>query len=490
MLTLRTPADDVGIATIAAAARALVAAQGGNGDAAALVLQMAASDARRRTGGGQDDDILEFSGEVEGTEVLLVLRDRGEPLTGTAHALSPLIELGVMTSAQAHADGSGNVTEMRFARPGHSTTLATDEVEQVADDAPPSDEEVTQRALEPADAAALTRAIYRSYGWTYPHPDLYYPERIAAAVESGKRIGEVAVLADGEIVSHWGAVYVTPHLVESGLAITDPRFRRRGIAKALASRITERLDAGTAVGRVSEPVLTHTATQELALKSGGAIVGAYLSYGVPVAQVGITDGMLSGRRSLSVAFFCLRPLTPATLYVPTPYEPFVRSVLSRADWPRELGVPQRSADVPDVTQIAVRHDSLNRRGEVDVPVVGRDLVEAVDVALTSLRESGAEVVHVRLPANDPSMALLGEGLTELGLAYSALVPQFSDAGDALILQWLADAEVDTSSWHYADSDVEALVTGILAQVRDLSDRGAQVRRRAARRAALFAALDR
>ena len=491
MLTLRTPADEAGIAVLAAAARASVAAQGGNGEAAALVLQIAAADAQRRSAGGQDATELEFTAEVDGTEVLLTLKDRGEPLSGPAQSLIPLIELGVMTSAEAFPADMGNITDLRFARPGHSTLLEGDDrPELVADDAPLSAAEVTLRELVPGDAPALARAIYRCYGWTYPHPELYYPERIAASIESGRRVGEVAVTDDGEVVSHWGAVFISPTLVESGLAITDPRFRRRGIAGQLAGRLSARLDQTEATGRMGEPVLTHTATQEMTLKVGGAIVGAYLSYGVPVAQVGITDGVLPGRRSLSVAFFSLRPLEPATLWIPGPYEHFVESVLQHANWARDLGARHRVEVDVETTVIATRHDSLNRRGEIDVQRVGRDLIEAVDTALELLRASGSEVVHLRLPANDQALSVLGEGLTELGLAYAAIIPRFHPEGDALVLQWLADPDVDTSTWQYANDDVEKLITGILQQVRELSDRGTQARRRAARRASLFAALDR
>jgi len=489
VITLRAPAEGSGIAVIAAAARAAVAAAGGDGDAAALALNLAAADAQRRSPAGQEDEQLEFTASVDGTEVLLTLRDRGEPVGAPASSLAPLLDLGLMTSAVARIDSSSNLTEIRFAMPSHRVTLDSSGLEMVDEDAPLSSEEVELRPLEAGDAAALTRAIYRSYGWTYPHPELYYPEQVAAAIESGRRVGEVAVTAEGEVVAHWGAVFLTPRVVESGLAITDPRFRRRGLAGQLLLRLETRLQASEAWGRVGEPVLTHTATQEMALKNGGTIVGAYLSYGVPVAQVGITDGMLAGRRSLTVAYFTLKELDPATLYVPRPYVDIVEAMLERAPWPRELGGAARVPDVPDESVLSARLDSFNRRGEIAVLRIGRDLVDAVDEAMDSLRRSGAEVTHVQLPVNDPSLAVLGEGLTELGLAYAAIIPDYSEAGDVLELQWLSDPEVDTSSWKYADERVEALITSILGQVHELSQRGAEQRRRAARRATLFAALD-
>jgi len=489
VLHLRVSADEPGIAVLAAAARAAVASRNGNGDAAGLVLQLVGLDARERSRGGQDDTHIELSSSVDGTEVILQVRDRGEPLNGPAPTLEPLLELGVMTSARAFIEGTGNVTEMRFAMPSHSATLDSGSLEVLGVDTPLSSEEVTMRSLVASDAASLTRCIYRSYGWTYPHPDLYYPERVAASITSGRRVGEVAVTADGEVVGHWGAIFLTPTLVESGLALTDPRFRRRGIAAQLQARVTERLNNSDIVGRVGEPVLTHTATQELVLRSGGAIVGAYLSYGVPVAQVGITDGMLAGRRSLAVHYIEVKPMTEATLWIPRAYEPFVRMVLAHCDWPRSFGEVHRMGDTPDETLLDTTLDSFNKRGEIDVRQIGLDLIEVVDTALDSLRRSGAEVVHVRLPANDPALAVLGEGLTVLGLAYSVMIPSFSEAGDALVLKWIADPEIDTSSWHYYNDDIAQLIGGILGQVHELSDRGAQQRRRAGRRAALFAALD-
>ncbi|MEI8058431.1 MAG: hypothetical protein WCI29_13620 [Actinomycetes bacterium] len=489
MISLRAPANALGVSVISAAARAVVATEGGNGEAAALVLQMAAEDARQRATVGRAEAELELTTRIDGTEVVVILRDRGEPMSGPARMLAPLIDLGLLTSAEGSIDDGGNVTEMRFARPAHAEILDSGNLELVADDAALSDEPVSLRSLEVGDAAALTRAIYRCYGWTYPHPDLYYPERIAAGITSGRRIGEVAVTADGEIAAHWGALFLTPTIVESGLALTDPRFRRRGLAKELDQRVDARLVTSAATACVMNPVLTHTATQALVLEMGNVFVGTYLSYGMPVDQVGITSGVLRERRSLPLAYRTVKPLTPATVWVPSPYESFVHAVIDGTDWPRDFGMAQRAPKVATETVLATKLDSFNRRGEIEVRVLGQDLVDAVDAALLALRGSGAEVVHVFLPVNDPALPTLGEGLTELGLAFGAIIPEFTAQGDALVLQWLADPAVDTSTWHYINDEVEVFITSILRQVRDLSEHTMRSRRRAAHRAELFANLD-
>src|SRR5690606_5563765 len=43
----------------------------------------------------------------------------------------------------------------------------------------------TIRLLEPGDAIGVAQVIYRTYGYTYPNPDLYYPERIIHLNQTG-----------------------------------------------------------------------------------------------------------------------------------------------------------------------------------------------------------------------------------------------------------------------------------------------------------------
>jgi hypothetical protein len=321
---------------------------------------------------------------------------------------------------------------------------------------------------------------------------MYYPDRIAAQLESGERIGEIAVTRSGEVASHWGAVYLSPTVVETGGTITDPRFRRRGLAKILGDRLLARLVELEVSGRVREPVLTHPATQQIALQEGATIVGAYISMTHPIQQVGITDGVQASRGSLSVAYSALQPLSPATMWIPGPYEPMARQVLAASDWPRELAGARRDPGCPEHGTMSTSFNSDNRFGLVDIEVVGLDLVDEITTALHQMQRSGAEYVQVRLPANQPALATVGAGLVELGLGYAALIPGFraSDdgTGDVLVTQWIEDIDVDTSDFVYATEAVGELVRSVVQQVREAGSRGGMRQRRAARRAQLFAAL--
>ena len=495
MYSATAPADDAGIAVLSAGVRTWLQMRGGNGEGAGLVTYLLAADARSRLRKGVEENILRLEVEERGTELIVVLRDKGEPVTAPPKGILPLLDQGIATGADARTDGEGNVTEVRFALPGHHEVFDPQTIVEDQDDEL-SAEEVTIRALLPQDAAALTRTIYRCYGWTYPLQDLYFPERIAASIENGSRIGEVAVTESGEVAAHWGAVHLSPTAVETGGTVTDPRFRRRGLAKQLGDRLLERITEAGIIGRLREPVLTHTATQQIALDDGASIVGAYLHYAHPMQQVGITDGVGVERNSLSVAYGPLQPLVPATVWIPNPYEPLAQMVLAQSHWPREFGSGHRGIQIPEDTVLAMNYDSGNRLGIIDVTTVGLNLIDCLDSSIDDLRRSGAEHVQVRLPANQPALQSVGAGLTEIGLAFGAFIPQLrafepgdADCGDVLVAQWLADGELDTASWKFATEQVSSIVLAITEQVRQVANSGQARRRQAARRAQLFSALD-
>ena len=353
--------------------------------------------------------------------------------------------------------------------PAHHRVLSTESLEVVPDDAAPSPEDVTFRELLPSDAPALTRALYRTYGWSYPMPSMYYPDRIAAQLESGQRIGEVAVTASGEVASHWGAVYLSPPSsrreapspTRGSAAAAWPRswaidcwrdWWSWRSAAACASRCSPPGDAADrpAGGRhhrrcvhqhdASDPAGRHHRRRPgVARLALGGVLG--------VAAPGTGDDV-----------------------DPRAYEPMARQVLAASDWPRELAGARRDHACPEHGSMSTSFNSDNRFGIVDIDVVGLDLVDEITTALHQMQRSGAEYVQVRLPANQPALATVGAGLVELGLGYAALIPGFrpsqDGAGDVLVTQWIEDIDVDTSDFVYATEAVGELVRSVVQQVQE------------------------
>jgi GNAT superfamily N-acetyltransferase len=488
MITASGPADAVGIAALAAAASASAQGVGATGEAAGLAVRVLAEDAAARMTVSGESAQLDLSIDVDGTELSLTVYDRGEPISGPSARLLVLVDHGFLTAADGRIEEGRNASVVRLALPAHGRMVDSDGVEVLDEEAALSDAPVTIRRLEPSDAPALARCIYRCYGWSYPMVNLYFPDRVAAQLESGKRIGEVAVDPDGEVAAHWGAVYVAEGVVETGGTVTDPRFRRRGIANELGDRLLQRLLDDGVRGRMREPVLTHSATQGIALREGAHLAGVYLHAVAPIQQIGITDGMMESRASFTVMYGPLVPMSPATLWIPAPFEALARTIVTPTDWPREFGEVRGVQSCPDTSVIGSSYDAFNRVGVVEVFTVGDDLTDAVDEALGQLRTGGADVVQVHLPANQPALASLGAGMPALGLSFGCLLPDFGTFGDALVLQWLREPEVDSSVFVYASDHVRSVAEEIVAQARRVGEEGNVLRRRQARRQRLFAAL--
>lgn len=436
----------------------------------------------------EEASTLDLEMTVDGTELVLTVYDRGEPVSGPSPRLLALVDLGFMTAADGHIDEGRNAGVVRLALPSHGRLVSDEGVEVLGEEPPLSDAPVTVRELRVGDAPALSRCIYRCYGWSYPGVNLYYPDRVAASIESGKRIGEVAVDETGEVAAHWGAVFVADGVVETGGTVTDPRFRRRGLANDLGDRLLARLRSMGVRGRLREPVLTHSATQAIALREGAHLVGVQLHAMLPIQQVGITDGMTEERASLTVMYSPLGEMNPATLWIPGPFEALARRILEPSGWPREIGAVRAAVAVPPASVVGSSYDAFNRVGVVEVTVVGDDLIDAVDESISQFKAAGADVVRVHLPATQPALPALGAGLGALGLGFCALLPDYGPFGDALVLQWLRDPAVDTSSFVFASDHVREVTEEILAQVREVGSEGDRLRRRHARRQRLFAAL--
>ncbi len=489
VISLVTPANDAGVQVLADVVRAAAVTAGGGAEAAALVVRLCAAEAVGRCTVNRDNAELGVSVVVEGTELVVSVRDPGEPVTGPPDAVLGLVDAGVVSSATGGADGSGNVIVLRVPLPAHERMVDVGDLEVIGDDAPLTDVPVEIRELTADDAAALTRCIYRTYGWTYPYPAIYYPERIAAAIADGTRKGWVAVTPDGEVVCHMGIVFETDGVVMAGGGVTDPRFRRRGLLIELGMRYYEWLlgEQGPATA-LAEPVLTHPITQKMALSPGRDLVGLLLDLRGSIQQVGITDGLLQRRSSLLCVHNAVQPLEPAELFIPLVYEPLVRHVVEPTAWPRTFGEVRPHSDLPAMSVLSSAYDALNNVGTVKVNVVGADLVDVVDETLTALQRAGAAVVFVYLPANQPGLAFTGAGLGSLRLGFAALLPRYGDLGDALVLQWVRNPDIDDSEWEYADERVAAFTHLVLDQARSLGEAEVADRRREARRQQLLAAL--
>ena len=326
------------------------------------------------------------------------------------------------------------------------------------------DERIDVRPMSAEDAVGVVELVRSTYGEDYVHDEIYHPERFFAAQERGEHISEVAVAADGRVVGHWAFTFHGPRVAESGMTITHPDFRGHGIATDLEQNLLRRLDELGVMWIMGEPVLFHTATQEIVLQdwNEAAITGFRLKVFHPVAGVsGFDDEVELGRPSVAMAFCPLASMVGRTAWVSPAYAPLLERVLAGTSWPREVVTAAGDGPVAAESVLETGWDGLNRSASIVVHVIGSDIGPAVAAARDEAVGRGAKYIELRLPVGSPEAA--GVDLMGLGFSYAAFLPEMGDDGDVMLLQWLEDPVVDRGHWHLVNDEVEALADAVIAQ---------------------------
>lgn len=458
-LHIRTQADEVGVSVITAAARACIQGAGGDPDAAAVIVYLLAADADRRTYVDSESEYIALTIDVVEEIVSMMFVDNGEPRVGEPDCLAPLIQLELVKSAVSTIIDRSVHTSVTFPLGAGMPTLVEGE------EPGPGDESVSFRPGAPGDGLEVSRLFYRCYGWTYGHGSMYAPDSIDQAIQGGTRLVEVACSDSGDIVAHWAFTLHGPHLVESGMTVTDPRYRRRGIGKKLLGALIARAHHAGILGIYGEPVLTNVVSQMETREGGGFFCGLRVDVFPAMNAVGISTRSAGPRLSLLECYIPLRPLEPASIFIPEGCTGFVSDIVSAGSLPRTLQVyPPPDYTMPDATVLSVSDIEDERALLVVVDQVGADAADRLSEILDSARVRGAACVEVSLPAFDPGAANLD--LRALHLAFCAFIPMASEAGDVLMLQWVAAAVVDTSNWQLLDQGVRDHVEAIVAHISE------------------------
>jgi hypothetical protein len=314
------------------------------------------------------------------------------------------------------------------------------------DDEPPAPpQEYTIRRLQPADAVGVSQCIYRVYGYSYEHDELYYPERIARLNATGEMISVVALDAGGQVVGHYALE--RPDLgrvAERGVAVTAPAHRRRGLMERMRSLLdAEGKEAGL-VATYGEAVTVHTYSQHADEQFGSRVTGIVLGEWPGSLQFkGIREGPLPQRSSyVMYSSYLVAPPT-ATVYAPPRHREMLARIYAGLEAPVEFG-RVAAEPLPEHGQVVVEFHQHVDYGVIRVRQVGVDTAAELRRARRDLCEvSGAAAVFLELPLAQPGTPTLFEAAAADGFFFSGLGPQFARDGDALRLQFL-NVDLDSS----------------------------------------------
>ncbi len=369
------------------------------------------------------------------SEISVRIRERGLPLDSGNARRDPAWQLIAekVDVMHWHAHGaSGSELEL----------IVNHGPKAINEAAPPASEEVplappqtyTVRRFEPADAAAVARAFYLTYGYHYDFPAVYEPRRLTALNADDRYISIVAVGEDGEIAGHYALSREADQPIGDGCgAIVLPAHRGRDLLNQLRKGMeAEALRLGLAA-YFSEPVTDHGRTQHTSETFGAKATAITLGCAPRTFLAKHMElSTTSQRQSTMLYFKLLKPPEPRVLYAPSNHADMLKRIYETLDIPAQFreGKPARGN--------SIMRTSVNRADAVatiDVLGIGADSATALRQTIADLRAlAHLGAIYLRLPLDDlatPDLAAVAEGC---GLFFCGAGPWMLEGRDALILQ--------------------------------------------------------
>jgi hypothetical protein len=373
--------------------------------------------------------------QAEPSELRVRIRERGLPLDGAATRRDPAWgKIGAKVDAMHwHARGaSGSELELIV---NHGPPTAESEAPPVTDDvplAPP--QEYTVRRFEPADAPAIARAFYLTYGYHYDFPAVYEPRRLIALNASGRYISTVAVGEDGEIAGHYALSREPDQPIGDGCgAIVLPAHRGRDLLNKLREGMEKEAQRIGLEAYFSEPVTDHGRTQH-ASESFGAKATAITLACAPRSFLAkhMELSATSQRQSTMLYYKILKTPAPRVLYAPPAHFEMLAKIY------RNLSIPAEFAEAKRASGNGALRTTVNRAdvvATIDVTRAGADSAASLRQSLKDLQSlTHLGAIYVRLPLDDPASPQLAGVAESCGLFFSGAAPWALDGRDALVLQ--------------------------------------------------------
>jgi hypothetical protein len=343
----------------------------------------------------------------------------------------------------SHGPG-GMELRLRKARPRQNSSAAppASPPPGAQDQSRAPEQTYTIRRLQPRDAIGVSQLIYRAYGYSYPNPDLYYPDRIVELNATGQLVSVVVVDESGTVEGHYalerpdlGAV------AEAGQAVVAPAHRGRQLLERMQAGLVEEGRRLGLCGIYVQPVTAHTLTQRVQEHFGVRLCGVSLGVWPALDFKQFAEETHPRRSSLLLYFEYLQPPPPAAVHVPARHRAMVERIYANLGQPVEL---QRGRAPRGSGQVNVSYLKTHRLGTIAVRQIGNDTAADVRWARDDLVASaGAEAVLLELPLAQPAAASLCEAAEAAGFFFSGIGPSFAPDGDTLRLQYLA-VPVDSS----------------------------------------------
>ena len=323
------------------------------------------------------------------------------------------------------------------------------------------------RQMVSSDAAEVSKTIYKTYGYTYPHDYVYYPEKIVALNKSGRIFSAVAIAGEDQIAGY--GVFQTweenPEIVEMAQGVVKPEFRSLGCFRQLTQYLLDCAKSRGVKGAFGEAVTNHTVSQHTVHGFGFRSCGLRLGLVPPGIIFKGMSGKIPYRVSMLVQFLFLQPPpAPLTIYVPPQHRDMIAALY------KELGLvpeiksvsPVEAKRAPSKSVFKIKVVGSMNFARLMISRCGHNIVEELKIKVKELCLKKIEILNLYLNLADPPTCIYATQFEKLGFFFAGILPGGFADGDALILQYLNNVPIE-----YAAIEVEsAIAAKLVAYIKE------------------------
>ncbi len=313
------------------------------------------------------------------------------------------------------------------------------EPEYEEDEVPEVQFQISQ--ITPADAEDIAKLIYRTYEYTYPKEDLYFPKKIEKTLLGKEKLGVIARTEEGEGIGYFAVLKKEDsNIAEVGEAVVTPAYRRQGAMSKMMEKLINTARNQQLDGLMGKAVTIHPVSQRVNQKFDFVTTALMLGETNKVTYKGF-DEQYPQPVSVVIDFLPLQTPHKRSVYLPAEYADILQDTYN------ELKIPVAPQN-PPAYKMADQSDmelSINYADATALIVVhkyGPDFRSVLSDMLESLeKQEDLNAIYVDLPLDNSATPEHLPILRELDFFYCGLAPMFHRQSDYLRLQKI-NAELD------------------------------------------------
>ncbi len=319
------------------------------------------------------------------------------------------------------------------------------------------------RKANSEDASQIIEGFIRTYGSSYPNPQMYKREVVEELINTGLMNSVIAVAPSGSVVGHCALSYehASDCIPEAGKLFVDPDYRGIHLSDRLAQERIKQAKDLNILRFWAACVTNHPYSQHEIISQGGVETGLLINGQPKSVHMDGLQNVEDSRHSLIPCYVVLQACHELLIYLPKKHKAFFEDLLKHTKLKRSI--VDDDEQISGTSKMSLHHSPEGKPSFIKVEEIGTDLLMKAELFMQELATEKHPVVYIDIPLSMSGAKQAIQELESLGFFWGAWLPNYTKAGDIVRLQCLLDRTVNEKSIICARQDGEFIRDYVLSE---------------------------